>query len=60
MTKQTADQADYGLAVSAIRAAVTGENRSRLEPSTQDFGEAEVDRRVLNQIKHGRRQAQEA
>lgn len=36
----------YGLAVSAIRACLTGARRTRLEASTQDYGRTDVDKKI--------------
>lgn len=36
----------YALVVAAIRAALSGENRTKLAGTTQDFGEADLDRRL--------------
>jgi len=38
----------YGLTIAAIRAALLGQNRSRLETTSQEVGEADIDRRIRN------------
>ena len=43
----------YGVTVSALRAALADEPRTKIEGTTQDVGEAEVDERIRSKFRAG-------